>query len=356
MQFKLEKFIFYELKNHYTIYKNKYSLNDKFSSNFIYFIPNSIAQVNINLPTGLQLVECKSNFQNLFLKFEKNILKVYNQNLQENPSIIFSIIKKFLDKESNDSSIFSSLLKYPSFHNIYEFIDTIFLNSKDKILFFQEFVNKKNNSQNEPNFLLKINLNHLNKFLDQNLTPIQKDDFLLSFFSQNKSNYKRININKIVSEFLFSIYDKKDIRLKPYSEFLSYLKENISPSTLDFFEHFENTMVINLDMEKIISIFGVNEFKVLNSIQKIIKTLCQEENINSQIIKKNNLLTLIFYSKQPTLINKYTIQDILKDFLLKEKNDPSFIITEEIIKSWYLNFNLKNKLTENSFSPKLLKI
>jgi hypothetical protein len=152
------------------------------------------------------------------------------------------------------------------------------------------------------------------------------------------------------------VTDKTDSRLQPYTEFLSYLKENISQQKLDVFEHFENKIIINIDLEKASSTLGYNQSKIINSIKKIVDTLSDEEKIKSELIKKNHLLTLVLYSHQPTHINQNTIQDILQELLLKEKNEPKFQIIKENIKAWYLNYTLQKDLTENKSVSKLLKI
>lgn len=354
---KLEKAIFYGLKNNYTVYRTHHSLSVNPLSNTnnytVHFVPNSIAKKYVTLPNGTKLVQVKTTTQSILGQLVQKSPIAYEQSLKENFSIITSEIKKFLANEPKPKLFFSSLLKYPSINNIFGFTDSVFSTSEDKLLFFQRFFNQKNYYENP---LLKINFNHFNKFLDKNLTPIEKDEFLFSFFSTKKANYKKIDVNKKVSEFLLSIYDKEDSRLQQYTKFLSYLKENISQQKLDVFEHFENKIIINIDLEKASATLGYNQSKIINSIKKIVDTLSDEEKIKSELIKKNHLLTLILYSHQPTHINQNTIQDILQELLLKEKNEPKFQIIKENIKAWYLNYTLQKDLTKNKSVSKLLKI
>jgi hypothetical protein len=212
MNNELEKAIFYALKNNYTVYRTHHSLSYKSVSLYshnnytVHFVPNSIAKKYITLPSGTKLVQVKTTTQSILGQLVQKSPIAYEQSLKENFSIITSEIKKFLANEPKPKLFFSSLLKYPSINNIFGFTDSVFSTPEDKLLFFQRFFNQKNKKSYYENPILKMNFNHFNKFLDKNLTPTEKDKFLFSFFSKKKSDYKKIDVNKKISEFLLSIY------------------------------------------------------------------------------------------------------------------------------------------------------
>jgi hypothetical protein len=51
-----------------------------------------------------------------------------------------------------------------------------------------------------------------------------------------------------------------------------------------------------------------------------------------------------------------SIQEVLKELLLKQKNEPKFKIMKETVKSWYLNYILQKDLPIKEASTKILKI
>ena len=353
----LAKALYYGLKNNYTPYKIKHT-HHAFVGYIVHFIPNSLAKKKyITLYSNLTLVQLNTTTQSILSNLQKHQCIVYNQNLQPTVTPIFAEIKKFIAQTPNSKIFFPKFYNYVTTKNIFSFIETVFTNKNDKILFFQRFIsNKHKKTHYYDSIIQNLNLNHLNSFLDKNLTSSEKDDFLFSFFSNKKSYFKNISDNKKVSNFLLSIYDKNNPILEKYTPFLSYLKENIFSNNLDVFEHFENQYVMNIDLSKASSSLGFKQSSILNSVRKIIQTLSEQENIHVEESFNSPKLTLIFYSHSPMKINQTNIQDILTELLLKQKNEPKFKIMKETVKAWYLNYILQKELNPKDIQTKILKI
>ena len=354
----LEKALYYGFKNQYTVYRYK-PIHSSYLKNpyTIHFVPNALAKKNVSLSNGKKLIQVNTTTQSILLNLQKNQCFLYDQNLHPTSAPIFTEIKKLIAKTPNPKIYFSTLCKYVTLHNVFNFMETVFTNKEDKLSFFQKFIaNEQKQKYYYESIIQKLNFNHFNKFLDKNLTPSEKDDFLFSFLSKKKSYFKNISDNKKVSEFLLSLYEKDNPQLVKFTPFLSYLKENIFSNTLDVFERFEYKVIIGVDLVKASSTLGIKSSSVLASVKKIITTLSEEEKIFSETIKKNNQLTIIFYSQQPMKFQETSIQEVLKELLLKQKNEPKFKIMKETVKSWYLNYILQKDLPIKEASTKILKI
>lgn len=345
----LEKFVYKELQNQdYDLYYLTYTFSLFTQLPQIYAIKKSSVTKQFLKQTYLAPVTFTTQkIHNILHKRPIIIVKSFASGNPRSDNILLCSILKQAIIHLSVADIANSLEKYVMNIQPTSLAENVFSTSHDKIHYFNLF--------SKDLTLQSIHLKNVDVFFSKHCSLKEKENFILKFVSKRAKELNDINIEKKITNYLRQHWENDISYLEKFFPFSQYLTNQIHPTSVDIFDTYSYSAVIEVNLLKTSKFIGLTTNKINTIADKFFKEVEKYHHAKMKLINDKEHTTFIFQHNDSAL-NQQSLKETFHDFLTYLLQNDIQKIDSSHCEKWYLHEVILKKLPTTNTISKLNKI